>query len=877
MTGNKLKTQLIAGMMLWGLFMSFPIGAVWAQTLDNSSSGKPTHTGTEASESGTAINEATTTTFDDGTSVSVQRFAISEAEQEAAKQRKQEAASDMRQNLRAAESELGTGSRVWGALTNWARGKEGKEKRARMLANELKEENKSTEAAEAAIKSSVEAQESRYEQRHDEVNKMTYTDKDGNSRTVLLNDDMEAVSGIMRGCVPIMLKLSEARNCIFCPLFIVLANTAQTMTKASYNALANGFVNVMLLAFAIFVGFITLKQVSSFTKQDGPKYVTELLTLSFKVLLAYYILTHVHELYNLVLTPLLKAGVEFGSAFLFHNPNGIDIQGCVTNNVSQIGGKDGIQIADGYFSASLFTQVDCFIRAVLQELAVPQALGSSLMCVSTHKAANFFGLPDISMLLSGFFTWLFAWLVCLAFAFYLIDAVVRLGIVGGLMPFLIAAWPFKVTSKYTTKGWNMFMNSFFTFVFLGLVVSVNVELGSQALTGGKGKDGYDTIMNYMNQDMVDQLAEALSLGLVGLLFLVLCSVFGFKLCAEAITLAQSMSEAQGGNIGSKLGSDAAGASKKLATGTAKTAWKGAKAGGGALAHKTGAAQWANRKADGVRSKANALGAKVGQKLGFMPKPDAGGGGGGGDGGAGGGGGGGASGEAANQQAAAPNTAAATAGAEATGANAKQAGQTANGAGTNAAAQNGAGGNRGAGGQGAPGSNGAGSGQNEHQGNNDNEPTTGEQTGAAPNGQNEAASDGGAAQAGPRGENSSADSAGNGANGANGNGATEAAVNEAKGKIAAGANTAATNATMNNSKKKDDKDKDKKKAEQRIKELEQQLKQAKQELSSRNTSGIINANELQAAKKRITAMEVELQQVRSQASSLSAEVEKNKQK
>lgn len=853
MTGNKLKTQLIAGMMLWGLFMSFPMGTVWAQTLDGNEQ---------------PISQQS---FEDGSSIEISRKTNTEEDKNRLIQEKREAASEMRDILAEAEDKYGS----WISKASMARlSKEGKRKRMEKLRERALKAGDIEMVAkiDQGMEASLEAQEKRYAGRQDEYTEMTYTDPQGKPKKVILNDDMEAVAGVMKGCQPIMLKLSEARNCIFCPLFIVLANTAQTMTKASYDALASGFVNVMLLAFALFVGFITLKQVSSFTKQDGPKYVTELLTLSFKVLLAYYILTHIQELYDLILTPLLKAGIEFGSAFLFHSPNGIDIKSCVDSNVTQIGSEKGIQIADGYFRASLFIQVDCFIRAVLQELAVPQALGSSLMCVATHDASHWYGLPDISMLLSGFFTWLFAWLVCLAFAFYLIDAVVRLGIVGGLMPFLIAAWPFKVTSKYTTKGWNMFMNSFFTFVFLGLVVSVNVELGSQALTGGKGKDGFDTIMSYMNQDMIKPLAEAMSIGLIGLLFLVLCSVFGFKLCAEAITLAQSMSEAQGGNIGSKLGSDAAGASKKLATGTAKTAWKGAKAGGGALAHKTGAAQWANRKADGVRSKANALGAKFGQKLGFMPKPDVGDAGGGDGGAGGGGGGGGAGGEAANQQAAAPNTAAATAGAEATGANTKQAGQTANSAGTNAAAQNGAGGNGGAGGQGALGSNGAAGGQNEQPGTNDNEPTTGEQNGDAPNGQNGAVSDGGAANAGPRGENSSTDSAGNGAHG---NGATEAAVNEAKGKIAAGANTAATNATVNNSKKKDDKNK--KKAEQRIKELEQQLKQAKQELSSRDTAGIINVNELEAAKRKIAAMEVELQQVRSQASSLSAEAEKNKQK
>ena len=178
------------------------------------------------------------------------------------------------------------------------------------------------------------------------------------------------------------------------------------------------------------------------------------------------------------------------------------------------------------------------------------------------------------MLFSGLIIWCFSWLVCLAFGFYLIDAVVRLGVVGGLMPFLIAAWPFKLTSQYTSTGWKMFMNTFFTFVFLGLVVSVNIELGLQAVTGGEG--GYDKIMELVNANEVKPLVDIMSIGLMGLLFLILCCIFGFKLCGEAVSLASQMSGGQGGTIGSHIASLGAGAAKWGAVNTGKAVGKTAK-------------------------------------------------------------------------------------------------------------------------------------------------------------------------------------------------------------------------------------------------------------------------------------------------------------
>ncbi len=79
-------------------------------------------------------------------------------------------------------------------------------------------------------------------------------------------------------------------------------------------------------------------------------------------------------------------------------------------------------------------------------------------------------LPDFSMLLVGLIIWGFSWLVMLAFGFYLVDATVRIGIVGALMPFLIATWPFKATAKYAGTGWSMILNTFFVYVFLGIVI-----------------------------------------------------------------------------------------------------------------------------------------------------------------------------------------------------------------------------------------------------------------------------------------------------------------------------------------------------------------------------------------------------------------------
>lgn len=386
----------------------------------------------------------------------------------------------------------------------------------------------------------------------------------------------KVVGNVMNGCVPLPVKLNEGRTCIFCPLFLKIFNAANVMASKSYIALASSLSNVLLVGFALWIAFSLLSKVSSFTKMDAPKYITELLTQIFKVLVAYLLLKDGSIIYEYALGPLLKGGMEFGMLLLSSNNKYLDA--CTSLGVANMP-------TGGLLPSYLYVQLECFIKAVQAELAVPQAIGSSLMCVSLHAAGSDpsgvlkyvtdYRLPDLSMLLEGLIIWAFAWLMSLAFAFYLVDATVRLGIVGALMPFLIACWPFKVTSKYTNQGFTMFMNTFFVYVFLGLVISINIQLISVSMTGIPG--GKDAVINALNGNQVQVLKDLLDLGFGGFLILIASCIFGFKICGQSSDLAGSMAGGGGGSsIAPEIGGMGYNVAKAATLGTGKAIGNGAK-------------------------------------------------------------------------------------------------------------------------------------------------------------------------------------------------------------------------------------------------------------------------------------------------------------
>ena len=424
-------------------------------------------------------------------------------------------------------------------------------------------------------------------------------DEDGNPTIlaeyyfIMEGDKFQSITGVTRGCVPLPAKLAESRSCIYCPLFKTIFNAAQSMSTKAYDKLAGPLANVMLIGFAIVIAFMVLKNVSSFTKQDAPKFVTELLVNMFKVLVAYYMLKNANIVYGYIVGPVLKAGFEFGSSLLFAK-NDSYLAACDVSKTLQ-------NVSNGVMPAYLYTNLDCFIRAVQAEVAVPQSVGSSLMCVARNAGKESIGpvrnvLWDFGMMFQGFAIWVMGWIISLAFAFYLIDATIQLGIIGALMPFLIACWPFKATRNYTSKGWGIFMNTFFVYVFMGLVVSINVELLGQGLTGSKG--GFDAIMKALNGNNVQELKELLDIGFAGFLVLVACCLFAFKLTGQASDLAGTMAGGGGPKIGANIGGLAYGAATKGVQGTLKTGLGAAKA----VSDKTGLTNVVNKGRDWAKDK-----------------------------------------------------------------------------------------------------------------------------------------------------------------------------------------------------------------------------------------------------------------------------------
>ena len=112
----------------------------------------------------------------------------------------------------------------------------------------------------------------------------------------------------------------------------------------------------------------------------------------------------------------------------------------------------------------------------------------------------------------------------------------------------------------------MFLNTFFNFVMMGIIVATIVGISGQALSVGISQE---QLINLVNSDSIEGLEGAIKIGGLQMLMVIVCCFMCFKLPGEAGRLASKFaSGAQLGSLGGNLGGTAASLATKAAVGDA---------------------------------------------------------------------------------------------------------------------------------------------------------------------------------------------------------------------------------------------------------------------------------------------------------------------
>ncbi len=354
------------------------------------------------------------------------------------------------------------------------------------------------------------------------------------------------------GCETFSTYLSKLSACPLCPVFEVILSTDAKIAHLSWNALAGKMQAIIGSIFLAYLALETLKNIGNMTGMGISSYLKSVLSLGFKVSIAYYLLDSSTYVYGYFISPVIKGGLDMGMAIA--NAGRPGIGQCVTGNA------DITSITSQELDSSLLNSILETVRCFGNTAATMPAVGRGLIC-------HGWTIPDLQldMWFAGLIIYLFGLMIWLCISFYLIDCTVQLGMVSALVPLLIACWPFKHTQSYSYKGVQLIMNTFFNYVMMGLVLLVGSEIVGAASGSDTSNAGMDAMVAAINENDLDKLEKLAEFDGVAILVLISCCIFAMKLIGTANHLAGKFATSSGSNIGSKMG----GAAMSAATNVAK--------------------------------------------------------------------------------------------------------------------------------------------------------------------------------------------------------------------------------------------------------------------------------------------------------------------
>ena len=407
----------------------------------------------------------------------------------------------------------------------------------------------------------------------------------------------EGISTQCTGC-----KSPEDGNCFLCRMFSIITEASAKAANASWNLFAADLIPVVLLAAGIYIAIYVLKNVGSFTKQNAADFLTGdkrgVLLLMFKMAVIALLLTDTWFV-DRIISPLLQAGLGIGKTL------------SVTD--APVTYPEGAGIG---FDA-MFDMVNASVRQFNDEVYKTIAIGQGMICNATQDSIfSWYWL----MLVYGFILFIFGWVLVVGVSFYIVDILIRLAFGAIMLPFGVASAISGITMPYTKKIWEIFLNVFFSFIMLGIVLGLTIQLINLSIgvdgisdnaTRESGGSTLNTFMTDFSARFDENQIEELSKDLWNngsLLFTIVCFCVIVQIAAQIGKLADKISGTSGlTSVGSQVG---AAVSQPLVKGTKKVgkaaggwAVSGAKYAGHVGARVTRADQlyrWAGNKAEAMR-------------------------------------------------------------------------------------------------------------------------------------------------------------------------------------------------------------------------------------------------------------------------------------
>lgn len=316
--------------------------------------------------------------------------------------------------------------------------------------------------------------------------------------TVIMFAPENVIAAPPAGQIPTLSQIAgEMGQCFYCPVVENFLFASSQYLKNAASVISDGMALTLLgLGFVMWLFSHVVRTVFSLNARPKELYIG-LVQRSFAVVVAAAFITNgVESLSDVTVEPVLEFAAVVGSDLLATNNPVASANFCDPYIVAnRPGATPGESVAanaiavSGFFSENFIKSLGCLLREMDANIMPGRVVGQALISYSHSDAAKT-GIAASLLGMPAFFAWAVGWLLLLPYLYLIIyvpyalmDAFLKIVMVGLLFPLFVVAWVFPSTRDYAVKGFDMVLFSALELITMsfaiGLVTSsINAMLGS---------------------------------------------------------------------------------------------------------------------------------------------------------------------------------------------------------------------------------------------------------------------------------------------------------------------------------------------------------------------------------------------------------------
>jgi len=354
-----------------------------------------------------------------------------------------------------------------------------------------------------------------------------------------------------RHCDPFSVFLNDGVGDSFLlkDAYVIVADVCSLIAVNTWYTFAESLQGLMALGVGIYIAVYTLRNVGSFSNQDVGKYLSNekvgIIPLVIKSAFIIFLLSYQDFVYKFLIAPVVGAGIDVGKI----------VSGSTWSSA----------LVDDGSVQEMFREVILQAQEFNDKIYQIVAMGRLMLCLAFLPVS----IIDWEWILVplGAALYIFGWMLIIGMSFYLLDLLIRLGVACIVLPFAIACGISKLTSGYTKKTWDIFVNTAFNFIVLGVIITFTTKMIEKSLGGVIVYAGTNALRQkfFSNEDtpltVADAEAISQDIGVMTFILVALCCMIAMKLFFSVETIANQLSStsaiASGKGIGAQYGKELA--------------------------------------------------------------------------------------------------------------------------------------------------------------------------------------------------------------------------------------------------------------------------------------------------------------------------------